>query len=100
MSITDNFSNVLLQDWTHPLFVRFTVVKIENNLALAATWIRHGSSQYYFSANEETRDNAQSCCQAAGGNLSSVTTEREAEFIEYKFVFGRFHTLAVNPLSS
>ena len=50
------------------------------------TWIEHGNIQYYFSANEETRDNAQSCCQAAGAHLSSVTSWQEWDFIRDRFV--------------
>ena len=50
------------------------------------SWIENDGIGYYFSAKSGTRDEAQACCEAAGTNLASITSEEEQTFIENKCV--------------
>ena len=49
---------------------------------VADAWVENDGIEYYFSAETMTQAEAQTCCQYAGGNLVSITSDEQNAYIQ------------------
>ena len=50
-------------------------------------WQNFNGVDYYFSANNMAQDDARTCCQYAGADLASITSDEENTYMHGVYVF-------------
>ena len=62
-------------------------VRSDVHVFVSDAWEENDGIEYYFSANTMTQAEAQTCCQYAGGNLVSITSDEQNAYIQGVLVY-------------